>query len=145
MRGVDGAAFRIAAALNFRVHGCTRHLSPNRHGSARSDRTLTNRVMIEKYRQQEADADQHSAYYHTSLHDCPPLGPKLTERATFGWFSDARVVRGNRAWICTFGQVSTSYLRASKLSMCQDRETPGIQPCTPDARGKMRYFEAGNV
>jgi hypothetical protein len=38
---------------------------------------FTGRV-IQKYRQQEADADQHSAYYHTSLHDCPPLGTKQT-------------------------------------------------------------------
>jgi hypothetical protein len=34
--------------------------------------------MVQEYRQQKADADQHSAYYRTSLHDCPPLGTKQT-------------------------------------------------------------------
>jgi hypothetical protein len=37
--------------------------------------------MVENHRQQEADADQHSAYYHTSLH----VLPSLAKAAGFGF------------------------------------------------------------
>src|SRR5690349_112411 len=62
-------------------------------------------VVIQKYREEEAEADQRPTYYHTTLHDCPPLR-QADVSAAFGRLSDTRVVRSNRAWICTFGQVT---------------------------------------
>jgi len=81
MRGTQIATFNPAAAeVPFHRRDHDRAIGHRgRRGNCHFGRVspFTGGV-IQKYRQQKADADQHSAYYHTSLHDCPPLGTKQT-------------------------------------------------------------------